>query len=114
MSHITNEKWAVLKERMAMLGINEGEIKETFILASGAGGQKVNKTSSAVLLVYKDLQVRAKKSRNRDGNRYFARKQLCEIIADQLGFPTKDKIKIDKAIKQKKRRKRKAKVKYSD
>ena len=36
MSHITNEKWAVLKERMAMLGINEGEIKETFTLVSGS------------------------------------------------------------------------------
>ena len=113
MSHITNQKWGALREQMAMLGINEGDIKESFILGSGSGGQKLNKTNSTVLLTYKDHQIRCKKSRTRDGNRYFARKSLCEIISQELGFPTKDKIKIDKAIKQKKRRKRKSTKKYS-
>lgn len=32
------------------LSIDEDEIRETFVKASGAGGQKVNKTSSAVEL----------------------------------------------------------------
>ncbi len=113
MSHVTNEKWAILKENMAMLGIDEGEIKESFVLGSGSGGQKINNTHSTVVLSYKDHQVRCKKTRNRDGNRYFARKMLCEIISDQLGFPSKDQLKIQKSIKQKKRRKRKSSKKYS-
>ena len=61
-----------------------------------AGGKKINKTSSTVVLNYKDHQVRCKKSRNRDGNRFFARRQLCEIVSQELGFPTRDQEKINK------------------
>ncbi|MEK9726660.1 MAG: peptide chain release factor-like protein [Candidatus Margulisiibacteriota bacterium] len=113
MSHITNQKWSQLRENMAMLGIIEDEISESFILGSGSGGQKLNKTHSTVVLKYKSHQIRCKKSRSRDGNRYFARKMLCEIISNELGFPTRDQIKIQKAIKQKKRRKRKSEIKYT-
>ena len=35
-------------------------------------------------------------------------KMLCEIISDQLGFPSRDQLKIQKSIKQKKRQKRKS------
>ncbi|MGC6367324.1 MAG: peptide chain release factor family protein [Candidatus Marinamargulisbacteria bacterium] len=112
MSHISNEKWKLLNERMQMLGIKESELQESFIQGGGSGGQKINKTSSTVVLTYKSHQVRCKKSRNRDGNRYFARRQLCELIAEELGMPTRDQEKIHKAMKQKQRRKRKSKAKY--
>ena len=113
MSHITNEKWALLREKMSMLGIEEHDIQESFIQGGGSGGQKINKTSSTVVLKYKEHHVRCKKSRSRDGNRFFARRQLCEIIAQELGFPTRDQEKINKAMKQKQRRKRRSKQKYS-
>ena len=114
MSHITNEKWSLLKEKMAMLGIEEQDIQESFIQGGGSGGQKINKTCSTVVLIYKAHQVRCKKSRSRDGNRFFARRQLCEIIAQELGFPTRDQEKINKAMKQKQRRKRRSKQKYHE
>lgn len=41
------------------LSIDEDEIRETFVKASGAGGQKVNKTSSAV-----ELRFDARRSPN--------------------------------------------------
>lgn len=38
-----------LNKRVAATGILKNDIKEKFIKSSGRGGQKVNKTSSAVL-----------------------------------------------------------------
>ena len=112
MSHISNEKWAELKHRMGILGIKESDIQERFILGSGAGGQKVNKTHSVVHLEYQSYQIRSKKSRSRDANRFYARRELCDRISESLGISTKDNVKIKKAIKQKKRRQRKSKSKY--
>jgi protein subunit release factor B len=114
MSHVSNEKWGILNEQMRMLGIQESDINESFILGSGSGGQKINNTHSTVVLTYNSHTIRCKKSRNRDGNRYFARKKLCEIMANQLGFPTRDQAKIERKIKQKKRRGRKSTKKYSE
>tara|TARA_Y100001935_G_C17302076_1_gene509883 strand:- start:1352 stop:1699 length:348 start_codon:yes stop_codon:yes gene_type:complete len=114
MTHISNEKWKELRTRMMVLGILEDEIEELFILGSGSGGQKLNKTNSVVQLKYKDIMIRSKKSRSRDSNRFFARRELCNQVSEKLGIPTKDDMKIKKAIKQKKRRKSKSIKKYSD
>ena len=35
---------------MAALGISEGDLLEKFVRGSGAGGQKINKTSNCVFL----------------------------------------------------------------
>ena len=56
MSHISNEKWKLLNERMQMLGIKESELQESFIQGGGSGGQKINKTSSTVVLTYKSIK----------------------------------------------------------
>jgi peptide chain release factor len=42
-----------LEERMAGLGIREDDLEESFIRGTGAGGQKINKTSSTVVLRHK-------------------------------------------------------------
>ncbi|MCX6867526.1 MAG: peptide chain release factor-like protein, partial [Verrucomicrobia bacterium] len=47
---ITSEKLTAMEERMAGLGITEGDLLEKFVRGSGAGGQKINKTSSCVFL----------------------------------------------------------------
>ena len=49
-------------------------------------------------LKYKELVIRSKKSRSRDSNRFFARRELCNQVSEKLGIPTKDDIKIKKAI----------------
>ena len=39
-----------LEKRMALLGVREEDIVESFIRSSGPGGQNVNKTSTCVYL----------------------------------------------------------------
>ena len=50
-----------LRERMAILGIIENDIDESFILGSGSGGQKLNKTNAVVQLKYNGFLIRSKK-----------------------------------------------------
>ena len=44
------DKTAALEQRMASLGIYPEELLEKFVRGSGAGGQKINKTSNCVFL----------------------------------------------------------------
>jgi ribosome-associated protein len=96
--------------------ISDDELKEEFFLASGAGGQHVNKVATAVRLRYnlanskslpQDLQQRliakhqarltsdgeilieARRSRNREKNRLDASERLKKIILDLLHPPKK-------------------------
>jgi len=57
---------------------NEDEITETFVRGSGPGGQKINKTSSRVLLVHEPTQVRVEcqETRSLQQNRKIARQRL--------------------------------------
>ena len=112
MAHVANEKWQEIKQRMRVLGISEADIDEQFVLGSGKGGQKINNSHVVVVLTYQDHQIRCQRSRSRDVNRYFARKWLCEKVSNALGIPTRDQIKIQKAIKQKNRRKKRSAKKY--
>lgn len=45
---ITTDKLAALAQRLAALGIAEADLLEKFVRGSGAGGQKINKTSNCV------------------------------------------------------------------
>ena len=49
---VTDRKQAELEARMVALGLREEDFEEKFIRSSGPGGQKVNKTSSAVRLTH--------------------------------------------------------------
>lgn len=79
---------------MAALGIEEDDLHEKFILGSGPGGQKINKTSSCVYLKHlpSNLEVKCQESRSREANRYLAREALCDAF---------EGIKRDKATAQK-------------
>ena len=113
MAEVSRQKWNELNERMRVLGIHEADLAETFSLGGGPGGQKVNKTHNVVQLSYNNFRIRSKKSRSREDNRFFARRELCNQVAEALGIPSKDDAKIKRAIKQKKRRKKKSSKKYA-
>ena len=95
-------------------GIFEDDIEESFILGSGKGGQKVNKTNSTVVLKHlpSGINVKCGKDRFRETNRFFARRRLLEKIIEQENFLKSKKSKeIAKIRKQKKRRSKKLKEK---
>lgn len=108
---LLNEK---ILEKAKELEIKPDDFVEEFIRGSGAGGQKVNKTSSTVFL--KDLitgiSVKVQKHREREKNRISAYKLLINKIEDlKKGKESEKAKKIFKFKKQKQRRSRKAKEK---
>ncbi len=103
-----------LKERMEKAGVKEEDLIEKFILGSGKGGQKVNKTSSCVYLkhVPTGFEVKCQKTRSREANRLFARREICEQIERQvLGIKSEKQHLMEKTRRQKQRRSRKSKQK---
>lgn len=111
---ISFEKQESLRRRLVDLGILESDLHERFVRGSGSGGQKVNKTASAVYLKHmpSGLEVKSQKSRSQANNRFFARRELAERFeAEVLGRETKRDKAGDKARKQKARRKRRSRAK---
>lgn len=106
---ITEKKQAELISRMEKCGLKEIDLQEKFVRSSGPGGQRVNKTSTCVLLqhVPTGLQVKMQKARTQRLNRYYSRKRLCELIENsELGDKSPEAIEAEKIRKQKQRRKR--------
>ena len=107
-------KEAALEARMKKLGINEDDLVEKFILGSGSGGQKVNKSHTCVYLKHEpsSIEVKCQQERSRALNRYHARKRLCEEMENRL-FEKESRAakEIAKIRKQKQRRSRKTKQK---
>ena len=108
-----SEKEARLAARMLSLGIREEDLAEAFVRGAGPGGQKINKTSSCVSLVYAPLDIRIKcqASRSLALNRYRAREELCErVAAILLGEKTRAQQEAERIRRQKRRRSRRAKA----
>jgi protein subunit release factor B len=77
-----NESDDALSARMRSLRIREEDLEETFIRGTGAGGQKINKTSSTVVLrhVPTGIEVRCQRERSQSQNRLIARAELCDRL----------------------------------
>jgi protein subunit release factor B len=108
---ITELKRQDLQQRMHNCNLLENDIEETFVRSSGAGGQKVNKTSSCVHLKHipSGLAVKVQKSRSQGMNRYYARKQMCELLENKLlGKESPQVKKLEKIRKQKDRKRRRS------
>lgn len=110
MSQPSAHKIKALQTEMAALGICENDIKETFILGSGKGGQKQNKSHNCVQLKHMPtgIIVKCQKSRHRPLNQFLARRQLCRLIAIRYHPTHTIHDDIKRQIKQKKRRRRRS------
>ena len=114
---VSPEKEKALADRMAALGIREGDLEETFVRGSGAGGQKINKTSSCVVLRHRPTgtEVRCQRERSQVMNRFLARRELCERIDERRrGAASARQQAIEKVRRQKRRRSRRQKAHMLD
>lgn len=104
---VTPEKEAALLRRMDELAIRETDLDERFVRGGGNGGQKINKTSSTVVLrhIPTGLEVRCARERSQSMNRFFARRELCEKLAAKiLGEKTARQQAREKIRRQKRKR----------
>jgi protein subunit release factor B len=111
---VGKEKFEKLEIRMTELGIVEDDLVEKFILGSGSGGQKINKTSSCVYLKHlkTGIEIKCQRERSRELNRYIARRELCDRIEEILYKERSKKVaEREKIRRQKRRRSRKSKEK---
>jgi protein subunit release factor B len=111
---VTARKQHELNERMRRLGVRPEDIAESFIRSSGPGGQKVNKSSSCVVLLHRPtgIQVKCQTERSQALNRFLARRMLLDKIERrQLGILSAEQQTREKIRRQKRRRSRRAKAK---
>ncbi len=110
--YLTQTKQTQLIAFMKRMGVEEGDLVEKFVLGSGRGGQKVNKTSSCVYLKHQPsgIEIKCQGSRSRELNRYHARKGLCERLEEmRLGAKSKRQQDAERIRRQKRRRSRRQK-----
>jgi protein subunit release factor B len=110
---IATEQETLLK-RMEALGVREQDIEEQFVRSSGPGGQKVNKTSTCVVLHHRPTGIRVKCQRERSQarNRFLARRILLDKIEAKLrGNESAEQQEIAKLRRQKRKRSRRARLK---
>lgn len=111
---VSKEKLDELHQKMLLLNIQEADLIEKFILGSGSGGQKINKTSSCVYLKHipSGIEVKCQKDRSRELNRFLARRELCRKLEEiELGILSEKEQEIEKIRRQKQRRSRRSKQK---
>lgn len=111
---VSPEKEQQLIQEMERLCIREDDLEENFIRGSGAGGQKINKTSSCVQLRHKPsgIEVRCQRERSQSLNRFFARRELCAKLEAQIfKKESKRQQEIEKIRRQKRKRSKRAKEK---
>ena len=106
---INPKKQQEIEERLQALGIHKEDVVEKFVRSAGPGGQKVNKTSSAVYLRHlpTGIEVKMQQDRSQAVNRFLAWRLLADKVeARQTGKDPQSAV-ADRIRKQKQRRRRK-------
>lgn len=106
---VSEAKQADLQIRMQKLGITENDLAESFIHGSGAGGQKINKTSVVVVIrhIPSGVEVRCQQSRSQALNRFLARRILVEKMAEKTASALSRRIQEREKIRRQKRKRNK-------
>ncbi len=75
-----------IEDRLNALGVRVRDVEERFVRGSGAGGQKINKTSSTVCLRHgpTGVEVRVQRERSQAINRAIAWEELCAKLEARL------------------------------
>jgi protein subunit release factor B len=75
-----------IQGRLDALGVLAGDVSEVFVRGSGAGGQKINKTSSTVVLRHgpTGTEVRCQAERSQAANRARAWELFCEKLEERV------------------------------
>jgi hypothetical protein len=101
--------------------LNEEDLEEKFVRGSGAGGQKVNKTSNRVILTHVPTQMRVEcqDTRSLQQNRKIARKRLrfkvdAHVNGERSVVVQKAKVAVAKKAKNKDRKKRRRQQKEDE
>ena len=102
------EKRQALEDKYKALNIKPEDIVEKFMTSGNKGGQKANKSSTAVYLKHlpTGIEVKCKETRERELNRFLARRTLAYKIEEQL-TGTSDRIREYDMIRKKKSRSKK-------
>lgn len=114
MDHFPIELKPETHKKAEELKVNPEDIEEQFIRGSGKGGQKINKTASAVWLKHipTGIEVKCQKHREQSKNRLSAYKLLINKIEELIKGEESEKAKkIHKIRKQKAKRSKRAKEK---
>jgi protein subunit release factor B len=111
---VSPEKQKALQEKLAKLAVREEDVVERFIRSQGSGGQKVNKTSSAVYLKHlpTGIEVKMQKDRSQALNRFLAWRLLAEKVEELQRGKSFHLQEREKTRKQKARRRRRAKINH--
>ncbi|KAL5366471.1 RF-1 domain-containing protein [Aspergillus floccosus] len=99
------------------LKIDDADLTISYLKGSGPGGQKINKTNSAVQLIHRPtgLVVKSQATRSRSQNEKIARQLLADKIEQlQKGDQSRAAIKADRARKKKASKLKKSRRKYRD
>ena len=103
-------------QKLKQLLLNEEDIEENFVRGSGAGGQKINKTSNRVVLVHlpSGVRVECQETRSLQQNRKIGRKRLLEKLDSFYhGSASKEQQKQHKVKNKKKKTKSKNKARLA-
>jgi protein subunit release factor B len=105
---VTKRKLEALKARISRLGVDMAAVEEEFLKGGGPGGQKVNKTASAVRLRYPPLGIAVKWSRERSRalNRFLALRELADEIEERVSPATSERLKERERTRRRKERRR--------
>jgi len=112
MTHVTPQKLAELENRLKARGIRKEDVIEKFLRSSGAGGQNVNKVSSAVYLKHlpTGIEVKMQQERSQALNRFLAWRLLLDKIEElTLRKKSQKRQAIEKIRRQKRKRSRRSK-----